>query len=180
MSDYYTGAGDSGKSGILGRQGIDKTEDIFEAEGAIDELNSWIGLASYYVENDHIRSVLKQIQNNIFSIGARLAYANKESAKVKEFGEEHTKRLEQEIEAMSKSLPEPKEFVIPAGCEGALHLHVARTVARKAERRVLRLSKTQEIDPGIKSYLNRLSTYLYVAALYLNRSEGITEEHPKY
>ncbi|MEM0146883.1 MAG: cob(I)yrinic acid a,c-diamide adenosyltransferase [Candidatus Micrarchaeaceae archaeon] len=180
MSFYYTGLGDNGTSGVVGKAGIDKSDDIFEAEGALDELNSYIGLASYYTQNEHIRSVLRQIQNNIFSVGARIAYNGRENTTVKEFDKEHTKWLEQEIEELSKALPEPKEFTVPGGCEGALHMHVARTIARKAERRVLRLAKTQAIDAGIKSYLNRLSTYLYVAALYLNYVEGISEEHPTY
>ncbi|MGC8676163.1 MAG: cob(I)yrinic acid a,c-diamide adenosyltransferase [Candidatus Micrarchaeia archaeon] len=177
---FYTGLGDNGKSGTMDESGIDKSSDIFEAEGDIDELNSYIGLAAYYVEDERVRNMLKRVQNELFSIGALLATKERSKLKVNEFGNEHTKMLEQEIERMSKALPEPKEFVIPGGCEGAVHLQVARALARRAERRVIKLAKTQEVESGIKSYLNRLSTYFYVAALYLNKSEGIEEEHPEY
>jgi len=180
MSFYYTGLGDNGKSGILGKAGIDKFDDIFEAEGALDELNSYIGLTAYYVNDKHTREMLKQIQNDLFIIGANLAALGNKEIKSKEFGEDRTAKLEQEIEEMSKSLPEPKQFIVPGGCEGAVHMHVARAIARKAERRVLRLTKSYEISSSIKKYLNRLSTYLYVAALYLNHLEGIEEQHPTY
>ena len=174
---FYTGNGDSGKTNT----GLDKYDELFEAEGDLDELNSVIGVAVYYIHNERVRSMLKSIQNELFSIGANIAQLGSANIPQKiEFGEEHTKRLEKEIDELSATLPQYKKFIIPNGCEGAVHLHVARAVARRTERTLLKLNSKYEIVPSIKSYMNRLSSYLFVAALYLNHLEGIEEEHPVY
>ncbi len=178
---FYTGNGDSGKTNTLGKSGIDKYDELFEAEGDLDELNCQIGLAAYYVSNEKVHSMLKSIQNELFIIGAKLASLGASNvAQDLKFGDENTKRLEREIDELSAVLPQYKKFIIPGGCEGAVHLQLARAVARRAERTILKLNSKYTIDQSIKSYMNRLSSYLFVAALYINHLEGIDEEHPVY
>lgn len=176
---FYTGKGDNGKTDILGRADVPKNDPIIEAEGNLDELNSSIGVALYYIHVDRIRSSLKAIQNDLFIIGARLAGIGNDK-ELPKFDEQPTKRLESEINELASALPAYDKFIIPGGCEGAVHLHLARAIARRAERKVLDLEPRYSVDKNIKSYLNRLSSYLFVAALYLNRLEGVDEEHPRY
>jgi len=176
---FYTGKGDNGKTNAIGKEGIDKQDELFEAEGDLDELNCSIGIALYYIHNERVRPMLKQIQNELFIIGAKLANVSQNTQQLS-FGEENIKRLEKEIDELSAILPPLKKFVIPGGCEGAVHLHMARAIARRAERSILRASEKYPVEQTVKSYMNRLSSYLFVAAIYLNHSEGIEEEHPSY
>jgi len=178
---YYTGKGDNGTSSVIGYTKIAKHDPIFEAVGSIDELNSAIGVAVYYTHNERVRTMLKKIQNDLFKVGALLAgFKNTGSARRIDFGIDYVKKLEEEINAMAAVLPQYKKFIIPGGSESAVHLHLARAIARRAERSVIGASEKYKVSPTIKKYLNRLSSYLFVAALYVNYSEGINEEHPEY
>ena len=176
---YYTRRGDDGTSGLLGEGRPAKSDPVFNAIGEIDELNSAIGIALYYTHDDIVRKHLKVVQNELFIIGANLA-----SPKVKivhaSLDAASVVRLEGAIDEMGGRLPALKKFVIPGGCEAAVHLHLARSVARRAERSIVALSKRRRVDKALVSYMNRLSSYLFVAALYLNYTEGIKEVHPTY
>jgi len=178
---YYTGKGDAGKTGLLGDCRFDKKDPIFVAIGAVDELNSVIGAALYYTHDDLVRGELKMVQNDLFVIGASLASLSgagiAKKAKLKEGAVE---RLESAIADIERRVAPPKKFVVPGGCEGAVHLHVARAVARRAEQGVFAVPDKYRANPEVKEYLNRLSSYLFAAAIYLNHVEGIDELHPTY
>lgn len=176
---YYTGKGDAGRTGLLGACDFDKKDPIFAAIGDLDELNGAVGAALYYSHDDMVRGELKMIQNDLFVIGANLASAKgvKRKAGLKDGAVE---RLESAIENIERRIPAPGKFVIPGGCEGAVHLHIARAIARRAERSVFAVPAKYRVSPEVKEYLNRLSSYLFAAAIYLNYIEEIDESHPTY
>lgn len=177
---YYTGKGDKGTTNLIGAGSIPKDNPLFFAIGTIDELNSNIGIALFYIHNEKMRSMLEAIQNDLFIMGAELASSLTKDGGIKKLDESKTKHLEADIEELGGSLPELKKFVLPNGCEGAVHLHVARSVARRAERELVVASKGYRISPDVLKYINRLSSFLFVAALYLNKLEGVDERHPNY
>lgn len=178
---YYTGRGDAGKTGLMGECGLDKKDPIFAAIGAVDELNSAIGVALYYTHDDMVRRELRRVQNDLFTIGASLASpAGKKTVKAARLENGAVKRLEDAINDIERRIRPPRKFVIPGGCEGAVHLHVARAVARRAEQGAFTVPKKYGVSDDVKTYLNRLSSYLFAAAIYLNYVEEMAESHPTY
>ncbi|EET90250.1 MAG: cob(I)yrinic acid a,c-diamide adenosyltransferase [Candidatus Micrarchaeales archaeon] len=180
MTKFYTGVGDSGKTAIGGRK-LSKGELIFEAVGDIDELNSVIGIIMSRVENGTIKEVLSVVQNRLFGIGAEIAATIDPMFKPKRLvSGDDTKALERYIAELSNGLGEIREFVLPGGTGGAEFLDLGRAVARRAERSVVRLGAITSLDPGIVTYLNRLSSLLFVAARRVNIDSGFKEKHPDY
>ncbi len=177
-SKYYTGTGDKGETGLLGGQRVAKSDGLIEAIGSVDELNGWIGLSLFYIRDETVRKVLRAVQNELFIIGAVLASPSKNDKAT--LDDNAIIRLEEHIKRLGEKMPDLKQFVIPSGCEGAVHLHVARAVARRAERRIVEASAKRDLDRRLVAYINRLSSFLFVAALYLNFIDGIDEEHPTY
>ena len=150
-----------------------------EAMGAVDELNAVIGLALVAQREKRIRELLLKIQDDLFTVGAEIAmaHASKET-RVPKITESHVARLEAGIEAMD--VGPIKEFILPRGSEGLARLHWARTVARRAERRVVALSKRTTLNPDLLRYMNRLSSVLYQMAVWVQRRERKRVEHPTY
>ncbi len=179
MSRYYTGKGDDGNTGILSSKRLSKDDPIIEAIGTVDELNSYIGVAIFYIHDDLVSKKLRMIQNDLFVIGAELSDIEGRSGAAS-LKKGSVSMLEESVEAFASKIPELKKFVIPGGCEGSVHLQYARAIARKAERYVIKASKKTAISNTVKSYLNRLSSLLFVMAIYLNNTQGITEENPVY
>jgi cob(I)alamin adenosyltransferase len=176
---YYTKKGDKGFSCLLGNKRFRKDYVIFEAIGEVDELNSAIGIALYYTRDNLVRTSLRRIQNDLFKIGADLASYKVKIPKAK-LGPKPLAMLEEDIDDLARRVPKLKSFVIPGGCEASAHLHMARAIARNAERWIVAESRKNKIDPDLESYINRLSSYLFVAALYLNYVSGVKETHPIY
>jgi cob(I)alamin adenosyltransferase len=176
---YYTGKGDDGYSCLLGKGRFSKDYVIFEAIGEVDELNSAIGMALYYTRDRMVRATLRRVQNDLFIIGAGLASYKIKLPKTK-LKADAVKTLEKDINNLDGRIPKLKAFVIPGGCESSAHLHLARAIARKLERWVVAKSKKGKVDPNFESYMNRLSSYLFVAAVYMNYISGIKESHPTY
>ncbi|OGM23720.1 ATP:cob(I)alamin adenosyltransferase [Candidatus Woesebacteria bacterium RIFCSPHIGHO2_01_FULL_39_28] len=161
----YTKRGDRGQTSLYDRQNkqnirIDKNSLRIEAIGAIDELNSFLGIISQ----------VKEIQKDLFVIGSILA-----GSELK-FFRSKTKKLEKTIDKLEGELPVLKNFIIPGGSKDSAYFQYARALARRAERRVVALSKVERVKPQILSYLNRLSDYLFILARYANFGEGIKEE----
>lgn len=177
---YYTGTGDKGDTGLLANYRVSKGDVLIEAIGNIDELNSYIGIAIFHIRNDQLRAMLKHVQNELFIIGANLASGDGKKIEKAIIDDKAIVRLEENIEKLSAPMPHLKQFVMPGGCDGAVHLHFARALARRAERRIVSVSERYDLDKGVIAYVNRLSSFLFVAALYLNYTEGIEEEHPTY
>ncbi len=176
MTNYFTGGGDKGLTNIAtGR--LRKDDPIIEAIGELDELNSSLGLALFYTHDDPTRKILREVQNELFTLGANLATAKPVD---KERYGKLIVAMEKEIKSMGSKMPELRKFVLPGGCEGAAHLHLSRAVARRCERRMVALAMDKGLDQVLASYMNRLSSLLFVAAIYLNHIEGVQEENPTY
>ncbi len=174
---FYTGKGDGGESHVYGRT-ASKDSAIFSAIGDVDELNSAIGVAIANISDDNVGAALMGVQNELFVIGAELAGYSVPSNK-RTIGRGEIKELESLIDEYGIRVGRVERFVLPGGSIGASHLHSARAVARRAERSVVGLGAECK-NRWIPAYLNRLSSMLFVMALYVNKKEGVEEAHPDY
>ncbi len=171
LSKIYTRTGDDGTTGLGDGTRVPKDGPRVEAYGTVDELNSWIGvlLAVDGLPAD-ISACLLEIQHELFDMGGELCIPGHRAIQA-----EHTTRLESILDRFNGPLPPLKEFILPGGGPAAAACHVARTVARRAERRVLALARTETVSPEVLKYLNRLSDLLFVLARVLARHERGTE-----
>ena len=173
MSKIYTRAGDKGKTSLFDGKKVLKSNKKVEAYGTIDELNSLIGAASSFIKIKLINRELEEIQNDLLEIGSSLAVSSvipvpQISNRPEEF--------EKLIDKLTVQMPVLKEFILPGGGRGSSFLHIARTVARRSERKIVDLSRNEEIDPVILIYLNRLSDLLFTMARYVNFKEKEKEK----
>lgn len=173
----YTKTGDSGETSLIGGRRVPKYHEQIEAYGTVDELNSYIGLVRDYSTDEHSREALTEIQERLFTIESLLAADPEVPGKVKlpYILEEDISLLEKEIDEMNRDLPGIQLFVLPGGHPCSSMAHVARTVCRRAERVVLRLSRDHPVDPICIKYLNRLSDYLFVLSRKINKDNNISE-----
>jgi cob(I)alamin adenosyltransferase len=172
----YTKTGDQGDTSLFGGQRVPKDALRIEAYGTVDELNSVIGIVLADGPDRDIARILTQVQNQLFALGADLATPRSVTRKnVKRFEPRDSLPLEKHIDAIQLRLKSLKSFILPGGSPAAARLHFARTVCRRAERIVVRLSRNEDIGEGMTMYLNRLSDLLFVLARYANSSGGIPE-----
>lgn len=167
----YTRQGDDGTTGLLGGSRLSKSDPRFECTGSIDELNAALGLAAVAIER-RIADLVKQIQNELFVIGAHLGSPDPKASNLPRLDESIILRLEKEIDAAETELPPLKNFILPGGSEGAAQLHVARTICRRAERALVAFSAANPVSPVMVKYINRLSDWLFVYARLANRRAG--------
>jgi cob(I)alamin adenosyltransferase len=172
----YTKTGDKGKTSLLGGTRVSKNNMRIDAYGTVDELNSYLGFVSD-LETDKDRiDFLRNIQYRMFTVGSSLAA---ETARAKDFKpdlkEEDITVLEQAIDAMNEVLPAMTNFIIPGGHQLVSATHIARTICRRAERLVIKLSEVEEIEEIIIRYLNRLSDFLFVLARKQAYDLGVNE-----
>ncbi|ATP38940.1 ATP:cob(I)alamin adenosyltransferase [Solibacillus sp. R5-41] len=172
----YTKQGDKGKTSIIGGR-VDKDHLRVQAYGTMDELNSFIGKAISELEKGKFADIiadLTAIQHELFDGGGDLANVMKERHyKLKE---EPIVILEQRIDALSEEAPPLQRFILPGGSPAAATLHIARTVARRAERETVTLMKEiEDVSPVVQKYLNRLSDYLFAAARIANSRLSIPD-----
>ncbi|MCE1197609.1 MAG: cob(I)yrinic acid a,c-diamide adenosyltransferase, partial [Marinilabiliales bacterium] len=160
----YTKTGDDGTSGLIGGTRVEKYDLRLESYGTVDELNSWIGMIRSFPMPAEVSRVLLAVQNKLFVIGARLAtdLSKTDLSDRLPLMEEDIRLLETEMDRMLDHLPPMNHFVLPGGNQAVASCHLARTVCRRAERRVCQLSKEIPIPEGLLKYLNRLSDYLFV------------------
>jgi cob(I)alamin adenosyltransferase len=177
LDRIYTRGGDKGDTSLGRGERVAKHDPRVEAYGTVDEANSVIGLArnaiDRTVKNDahrsHVDEMLKRIQNDLFDLGADLCTIDPKAGKqALRIVPAQTERLEREIDAMNGELSPLKSFILPGGSEGAAWLHLARTVVRRAERRMTALAVEAEVNPEAIKYANRLSDHLFVLARQLN------------
>jgi cob(I)alamin adenosyltransferase len=172
----YTKTGDSGETSLFGGQRVPKDALRIEAYGTVDELNSVLGIALAEGPDGEIRPVLLQIQHQLFGLGADLATPRSVTRKnIRRIEPRDSLQLEREIDRFDKLLKPLHSFILPGGSHFAARLHFARTVCRRAERVVVRLSRNEDIGEGMTMYLNRLSDLLFVLARYANQSAEISE-----
>jgi cob(I)alamin adenosyltransferase len=173
----YTKTGDDGTSGLIGGTRVNKYDDRLEAYGTIDELNSWIGTIISGISEYNVLKTLEMVQNNLFVIGSHLATdETKSDLKTKlPCHANDTKNLENEIDRMNEVLSPLTNFILPGGATTAGFCHIARTVCRRAERRIAALQGKVSVHQNITVFVNRLSDYLFVLARYVNHLEGVKE-----
>jgi len=207
MPKIYTKTGDQGQCSLGNGRRVFKCDPVVEALGDVDELNAVIGVAQTQnskLKTQNHNSKLKtdqflfEIQEDLFSIGARLSGAKDQELRIKNL-ELRVKDMEAEIDKLSKDLPELKNFILPGGCQTASLLHLARAVCRRAERRVVSCKlagsnmphrqSAEEADvksisniknKQVVAYLNRLSDFLFVLARWVNYQTGTEEEIIKF
>ena len=160
----YTKTGDKGQTSLYDGTRIDKDSIRVDSYGTIDELNSYIGLCMYYINEDE-KKVLFSIQRDLFYIGAELATKNTDKLN-KVINDEDIKNLESIIDKYMGESKGLDSFIIPGTSLASAHLHIARTICRRAERIIISLSKIEQVNPMLIKYINRLSDALYAIARY--------------
>ena len=166
----YTKTGDKGKTSLIGGTKVPKSHIRIEAYGTVDELNSCIGLVSDHLSDAHTKTILKEIQDRLFTIGSSLACdPDKEPLmKIPDLKETDITLLENEMDAMNNILPPMKFFVMPGGHVAVSTTHIARCVCRRAERLCVNMQEHELfVEPLVIKYLNRLSDYLFVVSRYV-------------
>lgn len=159
----YTKTGDKGTTALFGGSRVSKAHDRINAYGTVDELNSHIGLLRDQEVNKKRQDLLVQIQDRLFTLGSVLATEpGNTKVKLPDFKESDVVLLETEIDAMEEHLEPMRNFVLPGGHQSISFCHIARCVCRRAERLVILLQETEEVEPLVIQYLNRLSDYLFV------------------
>ncbi|MGN0233988.1 MAG: cob(I)yrinic acid a,c-diamide adenosyltransferase [Bacteroidaceae bacterium] len=176
-SNVYTRTGDQGQTSLADGTRISKYAMRLDCYGEIDELNSHVGLLVSHVKDEQVRDLLLDVQRTLFIIGAMLATPSEgEKASACSLTKEHVQALEQNIDRLHDGLPAWRGFTLPGGCIAASQAQVCRTVCRRAERRICRLSEQEGgVDSYLLAYVNRLSDMFYVLALYLNNIENVKE-----
>lgn len=171
----YTKHGDTGHTSLLGGTRVSKAHLRIETYGTVDELNAHIGLISTFARHED-QSLLKDIQDRLFTIGSRLATdPGKEKVKVPALYQEDVDKLEKAIDRIQDALPELKSFVLAGGCPENAHVHIARCVCRRAERLVVHLGQNEEVEDLVVKYLNRLSDYLFSLSRKVTSDLGADE-----
>lgn len=181
----YTKTGDKGETSLFTGQRVPKNDPFIEALGSVDECNSALGAAISFLppnpEMSPIRHQLETIQHALFDVGAALATPRTRAVNSKldmtRFDHQAIETIEQWIDAMEAKLPPLHEFILPGGHPSGAMLHLARSICRRAERRVLPLHKNADVTDNIVIYLNRLSDYLFCASRYINFLNQSPETH---
>ena len=167
----YTRTGDQGKTRLVGGGCVDKFNPRVEAYGTVDELNSYLGVVRHHVSalEPSLNQYLESIQNELFNVGSQLACEDaKISAQLPPVHPETVLKMEKQIDSMDAELPALHQFILPGGSIAASHMHYARTLCRRAERRTAELNHQDPRFQEAMIFLNRLSDYLFVAARWLN------------
>ena len=172
----YTKTGDEGETGLFGGERVRKDSARIEAYGAVDELNSILGVVRALRPPREIDRSLGRVQNTLFELGADLATRNAGKRKlVPRIRPGRITELERAIDRIQKIVPPLKAFVLPGGNLAGAFLHYSRTVCRRAEVLTVRLSNAENVNRDARVYLNRLSDFLFVLARYANYLEGLEE-----
>jgi cob(I)alamin adenosyltransferase len=169
LNRIYTRTGDGGTTALANGERRKKYDSRIAAYGTVDETNATLGLARLHTaDQPPLDAMLARIQNDLFDLGADLCLPGHERLRV---SDAQVTRLEQEIDLLNQDLEPLTSFVLPGGSPAAAYLHLARTVARRAERLIVELAETdgETISPPVLKYMNRLSDFLFVASRHANR-----------
>ena len=173
LSKIYTKTGDSGETSLGDGNRVAKPSLRVSAYGTVDETNATVGLAKLYTESTLISTQLAVIQNDLFDLGADLCRPDHQKDSEAQYQplrmtSNQVKRLETEIDLMNKNIEPLRSFILPGGSKLAAHLHLCRTVSRRAERLTVELSESETVNAYSIQYLNRLSDWFFVAARVAN------------
>jgi cob(I)alamin adenosyltransferase len=177
LTKIYTRKGDRGETSLGSRTRVSKNSARIQAYGEVDELNAFIGLAITNGLCARLMEALPPIQNQLFHLGSDLAFPEDEKGEIEvpRVEKRHVDGLEVLIDELNDAVGPLENFILPGGTPGAAALHCARTVCRRAERRVVALMQQESISEHTLSYLNRLSDALFVLARYENHDKGVKE-----
>ena len=177
ITKVYTKTGDDGSTGLGGGQRVPKDSLRIEVYGTVDELNSAIGAALAAGLEPSLETELRRVQNELFHLGSDLCVLEPDKVKlpVPRIEAKHVEALERSIDRWNEAVGPLKNFILPGGSPGAAHLHLGRTICRRAERLAVALSRQEPIGPFVVVYLNRLSDALFMMARYENRFRGIDD-----
>ena len=177
----YTKTGDKGQTSLLSGSRVSKAELRLEAYGTLDEVNSHLGVLVSALPSDPF-PYAQAIQSELFAMGSNLALDGAAEFPMPKFNEALVGQLERQMDQWNEILPELKSFILPGAHEKSAHCHVARTVCRRAERRVVALNDNAEVTEEIITFLNRLSDFLFVMARWIDFSNGAPDRiwTPKY
>ena len=177
LTKIYTRTGDQGETSLGSRTRVPKDHLRVAAYGDVDELNAQIGAALAHSLAPRLAESLPAIQNQLFHLGADLAFppAERGDIQIPQIEQRHIDALETLIDEFNQVVGPLKNFILPGGSPGAGALHVARTVCRRAERRLVALARQEAVGPLALAYLNRLSDALFVFARYENYQRGVDE-----
>jgi cob(I)alamin adenosyltransferase len=167
LSKIVTRTGDAGTTGLGDGSRVAKDSARIDAIGAVDELNSTLGVLLAEALPAAVAACLTEVQHDLFDLGGELSLPGHEAV-----GEAQVLRLEEAIARFNADLPPLKEFILPGGTRAASHAHVARTVCRRAERSLVHLGASATVREPVRKYVNRLSDLLFVLARVLNRKAG--------
>ncbi len=170
MSKIYTKTGDKGSTSLFDNKRVSKDDIRVESYGTVDELGTFLGLAKNYVEDNEMREEIEYIQNKLFTVATNLATEDKDKVAY-HIVEKDIEDLEGLIDKYMGKLGNPTGFIVPGSGKKSAYIHVARTVCRRAERRIISLSGLAEVDPLVIKYVNRLSDVLYALARYSEEKE---------
>ncbi len=174
LTRIYTRTGDDGTTALGSGRRVSKDDARIEAYGTVDELNAAIGVALARGLDAEIDVVLLRVQNDLFHLGSDLCFpeTDKTQTPVPKIDARHVEALERELDRWTAELPALENFILPGGTKGAADLHVARTIARRAERRVQTLARAETVGGHVLQYLNRLSDLLFVMSRIENARKG--------
>jgi cob(I)alamin adenosyltransferase len=177
MAKIYTKTGDQGLTGLLSDRRISKDDVRIQAYGTVDELNATLGLSRAMGLDARADAIVAQLQSDLFVVGSALADPRPGGSFHASVDESLISRLETAIDAFDAELPPLTRFILPGGSPGASQLHLARTIARRAERWVVTLARTpgEDVPSNLIVYLNRLSDLLFVLARAVNQAAGVSD-----
>jgi len=172
LTRIYTRTGDDGTTGLIGGKRVPKDSPRIEACGSLDELSALLGVVRSHAVPEEVDAVLRLVQEHLFAMGSELATPEGAGLKREGIGESQVRMLENEMDAFEGRMPQLKKFILPGGGAAGAELHVARAVARRAERHCVTLSRLEKINPQILCYINRLSDLCFVLARYVNQEQS--------
>ena len=170
LTKIYTRTGDHGETGLGDGTRVAKDAPRVEALGVIDELNCAVGLILTEPLSDRVRETLNSVQHDLFDLGGEISIPGYLAVT-----EQHVSRIEEVLDLFNGQLPPLKDFILPGGSRAAAHCHVARTHARRAERRMVTLAHAEAVSPLAQQYLNRLSDLLFVLCRIMNLDAGVED-----
>lgn len=170
----YTRTGDEGRTDLSSGERVSKSSKRIEAYGTVDELNSVVGLCAHYTE-DKVEE-LEKVQNHLHILQAELANRNPDVI----ISQEEIDWLESLCDDYQDDCPPLRDFILAGGCESASHLHKARSVGRRTERRIVNLDQDEELRPQVLAYVNRLSDLFFLMARHENFLKDVEEKNPEY
>ena len=183
MTKIYTKTGDNGTTGLPDGTRVSKDSPRIKTYGSLDELNALIGVVCSCTLPEAVRKILNLVQDDLFTISAMLAPRERAGDKgrgISGITDANVQVLENEIDTCETQIPPLSQFILPGGSTAGSLLHLARAVARRAERSCVALAQSENVTPQVLCYMNRLSDLLFVLARFVNHQNSLRETHPAF